>query len=77
MTYETSPNNFEERSRDLWIFSYLSNGMNFLDICRLTWGDVNGNQVKFVRKKTANTKKSDLKKITITLFPESFAIIER
>lgn len=77
MTYEASPNNFEERSRDLWIFSYLSNGMNFSDICRLTWRDVNGNQVRFVRKKTANTKKSDLKKITITLFPESFAIIER
>ena len=77
MTYEAPQNSFEERSRDLWIFSYLSNGMNFSDICRLTWGDINGNQAKFIRKKTANSKKSDQKKITINLFPESFAIIER
>ncbi len=77
MTYDAQPDSFEQRSRDLWIFSYLSNGMNFSDICRLTWGDVNGNQVKFIRKKTANSKKSDQKKITVTLFPESFEIIER
>jgi integrase len=77
IAYEALTNSFEERSRDLWIFSYLSNGMNFSDICRLTWGDIRGNQAKFVRKKTANSKKADQKKITITLFPESFAIIER
>jgi integrase len=77
MIYEAQPDSFEQRSRDLWIFSYLSNGMNFSDICRLTWGDVNGTQVKFIRKKTANSKKSDQKKITVTLFAESFEIIKR
>ncbi|RYU93913.1 site-specific integrase [Emticicia agri] len=77
MSYEAEPYSFEERSRDLWIFSYLCNGMNFSDICRLRWIDVDGDKISFIRKKTAKTKKAKLEKIDILLVEQSKAIIDK
>lgn len=69
----------EQRARDLWVFSYLSNGMNMADVCALRWSDLDtkANKINFVRKKTARSKKGNQSKIVAKLFPESWAIIER
>lgn len=72
-------NEAEQRARDLWVFSYLSNGMNLADVCDLRWGDLDtqNNKLHFVRKKTARSKKGNQSKVVAKLFSESWAIIER
>ncbi|PKK36523.1 hypothetical protein BWI96_11755 [Siphonobacter sp. SORGH_AS_0500] len=78
MAYECAPG-MEQRSRDLWAFSYYSNGMNFADILHLRWKDIDKkkNKIVFIRKKTARTRKADQLKIQAMLFEESWAIIKR
>ncbi len=61
-------------SRDIFIFSYLANGMNFYDIFKLRWSDIDKDQFTFVRTKTAH-KKDD--KIVVRLNEDLNAIIER
>jgi integrase len=49
--------NFETRSRDLWLFSYLANGINVKDIARLKYSDIvtdsDGARIQLIRAKTA------------------------
>jgi len=45
----------EHRSRDLWLFSYLCNGINFKDIARLKYSNINGDKICLVRAKTAES----------------------
>ncbi|WP_234733442.1 tyrosine-type recombinase/integrase [Tellurirhabdus bombi] len=69
----------EQRGRDLWIFSYLSNGMNVADICRLRWKaiDQQAGTITFVREKTRRSRKGNQTQISVDLFPETESIIER
>lgn len=73
------PGSMEQRSLDLWLFSYYCNGANLTDICHLTWADVDtkGGKLSFVRKKTARSTKQKQTSITAYLRPETLAIIER
>lgn len=50
--YIPAPNTLEQRSHDLWLFSYFGNGMNFTDIIHLTWQDINDDKILFQRQKT-------------------------
>lgn len=79
MNYNAKPNSMEERSRDLWIFSYLCNGMNMTDICHRQWKDFNfqENTFKFTRIKTINTKKANNIEISGVIFPQALAIIKK
>ena len=65
--YPTKPGSDEDKNRDLWIFSYLCNGMNPKDIFRLTWGDVDGDMIRFNRKKTLRSTRSNPRPIGIVL----------
>ena len=76
MDYQCAPG-LEQRSRDLWVFSYLCNGMNMNDICRLKWEDIQSDRLTFVRQKTARSRKSNQIRTKVTLFPETLAIIDR
>lgn len=76
IAYECKPG-MEQRSRDLWVFSYLCNGMNMNDICRLKWEDIQSDSLTFVRQKTARSRKSNQSRIKVTLLPETQEIIER
>ncbi|MDI9864011.1 tyrosine-type recombinase/integrase [Flectobacillus sp. DC10W] len=69
----------EQRSKDFYTFSYLSNGMNFSDILSLKWKDVDlvRRKITFTRNKTKNTIKTNSVSITVQLFDESINIIER
>ncbi|TDE13186.1 hypothetical protein E0F88_19215 [Dyadobacter psychrotolerans] len=79
INYQGEPGSYEERGRDLWVFSYLSNGMNITDICNIKWKDIDriGNSLSFVRQKTARTRKGNQVRIKINLFAESWNIINR
>lgn len=39
-------------SRDLWLFSYLCNGINFKDMLQLRYSDIHDGEIRFVRSKT-------------------------
>lgn len=70
-------NKAEERARDLWIFSYLCNGINVKDIARLQYRDLSSKHISFVRAKTKRSTKTSQKQVTIVRMPEIDAIIEK
>jgi integrase/recombinase XerD len=39
-------------SRDIFLFSYYTRGMNFIDIAGLKWTDIENNEIHYVRRKT-------------------------
>ena len=51
----TDGNPTTERYRDLWIFSYLCNGINFTDMLRLKYSNISNGEVCFMRQKTLRT----------------------
>jgi integrase len=53
--YIPTPNTLEQRSHDLWLFSYFGNGMNFTDILHLIWKEITDNTILFQRQKTIKT----------------------
>lgn len=61
-------------ARDMFIFSYLANGMNFYDIFKLKWSDIKGDAFYFVRQKTS-AKLPD-KQIRVFLNPKIQSIID-
>ena len=63
--YKCNTENFDERSRDFWMFSYLCNGMNMMDIARIKIKNLSSNELVFYREKTKNTKKSNPKPIRV------------
>jgi integrase/recombinase XerD len=66
----------ERRMRDLWFFSYLTNGINFSDMLRLKYKDIADGEIHFHRQKTIRTTK-DQKEIVATLLPEMKEIIRK
>jgi hypothetical protein len=67
----------EQKALDFWLLSYLCNGMNFADIIALRPENISGNYLHFIRQKTKNTRKKDLRPIRVGLNPRAKAIIER
>ncbi|HYH16850.1 MAG TPA: site-specific integrase, partial [Flavisolibacter sp.] len=67
----------EEKAKDFWLFSYLCNGMNMKDICRLKYKNLMNEFIVFNRSKTINTKRKDLKPIQVPVSDEAKRIIER
>ena len=65
-----------ERYRDLWFFSYLCNGINFADILRLKYSNIQGDEICFFRQKTIRTSKVK-REIRAMITPEMQSIIER
>ena len=65
-----------KKYRDLWLFSYLCNGMNVSDILRLKYSDFeNMERFSFVRKKTDHNPNEN--RIVVELHKEAINIIER
>ena len=65
-----------ERYRDLWFFSYLTNGINFSDILRLRYSNIVGDEIYFYRQKTIRTSKVK-KEIQAIITPQMQSIIDR
>jgi integrase/recombinase XerD len=67
----------ERRAKDFFFFCYLSNGMNFKDVCFLKYRDLKGDILSFVREKTKRTTTVSDKQIRVFLHPQIQNIIER
>lgn len=57
--YEASPGTNIDKAKDFWIFSYLCNGINIMDIAKLKWKNVNTTTISFIREKTKKTTKGN------------------
>ncbi|ARS37552.1 site-specific integrase [Pontibacter actiniarum] len=75
-SYEPFTEN-ERRARDLWIFSYLCNGINVKDIARLKYKQLDQEKITFIRAKTERTSRQNVKAITAMRTTEIDEIIER
>ena len=75
--YAIVGNSTEAFSKDLWIFSYLSNGMNLKDIALLRYRDLQKDKLIFIRAKTERTKRGNDKPIVVLLNDDSIRIIEK
>jgi integrase/recombinase XerD len=62
--YETVPETSTDKAKDFWIFSYLCNGINIMDLAKLKWKNVNSSTISFVREKTKRTTKGNPINIT-------------
>jgi integrase/recombinase XerD len=70
------PSDTTEMCRDLWVFSYLCNGANITDICKLKFSNIRNNEICFYRQKTiAKAKKKKLVQAILT--EDMHAIIHR
>lgn len=64
-------------ARDLWIFSYLCNGINIKDIARLKYQNIDREAITFVRAKTERKLRKNQKSIVVPVTTEIKAIIKR
>jgi len=78
ISYQPEPKSDEHKSRDFWLFSYLSNGLNIADILELKKDKIDrkNQTIEFVRTKTKETGKAEIKRIQIDLNPITLKIIE-
>ena len=74
--YEVEEGSTQHFVRDIWLFSYLCNGMNIKDIINLKFKNLQGDFIHYDRAKTANTVQNP-KPIIISLLPKAKEILER
>lgn len=74
--YKPKDGSQEHFYRDIWVFSYLGNGINLKDICLLKYKHINGDNIYFDRAKTINTNRK-AKPVSISLIDQNRAIIAR
>lgn len=67
----------EEYARDIWEMLYRCNGINFADLLRMRWDNIQGEYLIFFRKKTETTRKSNKKEIVVPLSPKLKELIEK
>lgn len=67
----------EAYSRDMWMFSYLANGMNFTDIANLTFKNVIDDFLVFSRSKTRRSTRSKPNLIRVFILDQMHEIIIR
>jgi integrase/recombinase XerD len=69
-------NDKDRMCRDLWLFSYLCNGINVNDMLKLKYSDIHDGEIRWYRLKTINSSK-EKKRITAILLPEMQQIIDK
>lgn len=74
-SYTPSDRN-EYLALNYWLFSYLCNGMNMVDIANLKFKNIKGSNIEFIRQKTKDTTK-EVPVIKVLLLPEIQQIIDR
>lgn len=53
----------QKYARDIWLFLYRCNGINFIDLLNMRWDNIVGDYIIFTRWKTRNTRKNNIKPI--------------
>ena len=77
LMYYSAKTKAEERARDLWLFSYLCNGINTKDIAKLKHKNIDSEHIYFVRSKTEHSTISNQKLIIVYRLPEINTIIKK
>lgn len=72
----TPQNEFQEKAKDFWFFSFACNGMNFKDIVNLRYSNIEGDTLTFIREKTKNTT-NDSKPVSVHLTAHTKQVIEK
>ena len=65
-----------EMCRDIWFFSYLCNGANVTDICKLRYSNISNGEICFYRQKTI-AKSKVKRQVRAVITPEMQRIMER
>ena len=65
--YKPETGTTEHFARDIFIFSYLANGLNIVDILNLKYKDIQNNRIFITRQKTKNSRKSSPQIIEIII----------
>ena len=74
--YKVIDGNMHHRSRDLWLFSYLCNGINFKDIANLKYANIKGDTIVFERAKTSRSG-DQVTEVTVIITGQIGRIIDR
>lgn len=74
--YKPTSGTTADKAKDFWVFMYLCNGINIKDMCLLKYGNIDGDILKFVRAKTARTKK-EVEEIRVVISDKVKSIIEK
>ena len=68
----------QEYARDLWLFLYRCNGINFVDALRMGWNDIHQDKfIIFFRRKTETTRKNNKKQIVAPVTEKLAELIEK
>ncbi len=73
--YQAENNSPEQFAKDIFIFSYLGNGMNLNDIFRLKYKNIAGDEIVFIRQKTASKRR--IKPIAVSIDEDMQSIIDK
>ena len=57
----------QEYARDIWVFLFRCNGINFADLLRMRWDQIQGNFIMLTRMKTETTRKNNIKQIVVPI----------
>jgi integrase len=76
LEYQPEDGSREQFYLDMWLFSYLSNGINIKDICLMKYQDIKGDHIHIKREKTKSTNRNAMP-IDIILVDRSREIIKR
>lgn len=60
-------NVMEEYARDIWEMLYRLNGINFIDLLKLRWDNIEGNRFIFYRHKTLKTRRNNIRPIEVLI----------
>ena len=75
--FDDFENKDQEYARDIWLFLYRANGINFADLLRMEWSHIKGGYFIFNRKKTESTRKNNIKPITVPITPKLQGLIDK
>jgi len=75
--FSLPPGSMEDMYRDLWMFSFLCNGINMKDVFRLTYGNIDSDIIKFTRAKTQRDRRRNPKQITVIIASRIGRIIDK
>lgn len=75
--YPAYPGSSEEKAKDFWLFSYMVNGLNMKDIAKLTYKNIEGDKLIFIRSKTKRTTRQNQKPIVAIIIDDAKRIIEK
>lgn len=74
--YKAEPLSAVDYAKDFWLLTYLGNGMNMVDICRLKWKDVKNDTFSFIRHKTKEKNKA-LRTVTVAITDDIRRIFDK